>query len=353
MTSNRPGADVLSAWNLPPDVSAEPLEGGLINKTWRLEHQGTRRVLQRLHPIFKAEVHLDIEPITAHLQARGMTTPRLIRTRAGELWTTDVEGHVWRMLSFVEGRVVEKVPSPAVAHAAGALVGRFHSAVADLQHTFHFTRPGAHDTPAHLQKLRRALDEKRDHADYARIAPLGESILKDAASLPTLPSEPRRLIHGDLKISNLMFNADLSAGVALLDLDTMAHLTIPVELGDALRSWCNPAGEDAEHVAVDAAIFEAAIRGYAPVAQAFLTAHERDLLVVGTQVIALELSARFCADALYENYFGWNPAKYASRSHHNRVRAHSQHQLSRSVGAARSELEAVVRRAFHAGTTGG
>ena len=63
--------------------------------------------------------------------------------------------------------------------------------------------------------------------------------------VPPLPQTARRHVHGDLKISNLLFRREPLAGVCLVDLDTFAKGSMAFELGDAMRSWCNPLGEDA------------------------------------------------------------------------------------------------------------
>ncbi|MEW5854901.1 MAG: aminoglycoside phosphotransferase family protein [Myxococcota bacterium] len=337
---------VLPAWGVSSAATLTPVQGGLINKTFLVDEGPRRLVLQYVNPIFKPPVHLDIDAITAHLEATGMRTPRLVRTQQGELWATDTAGNVWRALTFLPGRVVQTAQSATVARAAGALVAHFHRAVSTLKHTFHFSRPGAHDTPEHLRRLERALKDFPTHSNYASVAPVGERILALAARLESLPEVPRRIIHGDLKISNLLFNDELTEGVALLDLDTLAQLTIPIELGDAFRSWCNPAGEDASEVTFSAELFEGAIRGYARAAEGLLTREEVDSLVLGTQTIALELAARFCADALNESYFGWNPQKFPSRSEHNRIRALSQLHVAESVAAQRAGLERVAQEAF-------
>lgn len=338
---------VLDAFGVAATADATAATSGLINQTVIVREGARRLVLQRVNPIFGPAVHHDIDAITAHLESRGLATPRLLRTNGGDLWTTDGEGRVWRALTFVEGRTVDTVQGPAMARSAGALVGRFHRAVSTLEHTFHFTRPGAHDTPAHLRRLEHAVAEHRGHANHGAVAPVAERILAMAARLPLLPAQPRRIIHGDLKISNLLFRGGDEA-FALVDLDTLAHLTIPVELGDAMRSWCNPAGEDAGSVSFNAATYAAAVAGYASTAADLLTPSERDALPAGAQTIALELSARFCADALNESYFGWNPHKFPSRSEHNRVRALAQVNLAADIERQRGSLEELTARAFAA-----
>jgi Ser/Thr protein kinase RdoA (MazF antagonist) len=334
---------ILEQYGFSQSATLTPLEGGLINRTYRVDQAERRTVLQRLHPIFKPEVNLDIQAITAHVAARGLHTPRVLETVSGALWVIDDEGFSWRMLSWLPGRTFSVVERPELAHSAAELVARFHGAVSDLQHTFHFTRPGAHDTPRHLATLEQALRSHPDHPRYDEAASVAAEILSRARALPPLPSGPLRIIHGDLKISNVLFDGDRAH--ALLDLDTMAHQTIPIELGDALRSWCNPSGEEAARAQLRSDVFEAAIRGYAPNAT-WLTPEEREAIVLGLETIALELAARFCADIVVDAYFGWNPAKYASRPDHNLVRAESQLSLAASVARQRSQLEAIVRAHF-------
>jgi hypothetical protein len=123
-------------------------------------------------------------------------------------------------------------------------------------------------------------------------------------------------------------------------------MPLALELGDAMRSWCNPAGEDAPSTEVNRAVFQALVEGYASVAREQVTAEERDALVAGFAQISLELTARFLADALNERYFGWNPARFGTRGEHNLVRARGQWALHRAVVRARAALEADVRAAF-------
>ena len=55
-----------------------------------------------------------------------------------------------------------------------------------------------------------------------------------------------------------------------------------------------------------------------------LNGDERRALLLGPEWISLELAARFAADALRENYFGWDPTRFPSRGAHNLVRARGQ-----------------------------
>jgi Ser/Thr protein kinase RdoA (MazF antagonist) len=329
---------IAAAWGWPASAIA-PHTGGLINKTFVVRDDAGAPIaaLQQLHPIFGAEVNLDIEAVTAHLAARGLDTPRIVRTRDDRAWL-EHDGHVWRALTWIAGESVHAVPSPAWAEQGGVLVGRFHRAVADLAHDYRFTRAGVHDTPAHLTKLRDRVTAGSD--EEAR--ELGREILDAAAALPAMPVTPRRHVHGDLKISNLIFRDAPLRGVCLVDLDTVALGTMAFELGDAMRSWCNPHGEDAGSVRFDLDIFTAAMRGFRSEADAIVSADERRSIVIGLETVCIELAARFCVDAFDNRYFGWDPARFPSRRVHNLVRARGQLALGLAVRAAREDALAAV-----------
>jgi Ser/Thr protein kinase RdoA (MazF antagonist) len=328
------------AWIWDPAVRVEPVPGGLINQTWAVVGRtGPVAFLQRLNTgVFRPEVHEDIEAVTARLAVRGLATPRLLRTAAGALWH-EREGEVWRALTPVGSATHTALPSPSHAASAGRLVGRVHEALRDFDHEFRMVRPGAHDTTAHFAALAAALDAHGDHRLHAAVADLA-AVAGRAWDAWVGPRDlPRRVIHGDLKVSNLRFDGE--EAVALVDLDTFAWGTLDVELGDALRSWCNPASEDAPEPVFRADLFEAALSGYAATGTA--TASEWDALVPGVERIALELSSRFLRDALRECAFGWDP-RFGTRGDHNLLRGRGQLALARSVAAQRSALCAAVDR---------
>ncbi len=337
MSEMIPG-EVMAAWGWEVAAIAE-IAGGLINRTYAVRRDGVPiAVVQRVHPIFGAQVNLDIDAVTEHLARHGLVTPRLIRTREGRAWH-DCAGHVWRALSWVSGTTVHTVPDPAWAEAGGALVGAFHRAVVDLSHDYAFARAGVHDTPAYVARL---ADHVAGGGDPENVG-LGREILEAMAALPAMPEVPRRHCHGDLKISNLLFAAAPVRGICLVDLDTLGLSTMAFELGDAMRSWCNPYAEDAGRASFDLPTFAAAIRGFRAVADAIVSDDERTAIVVGLETVCLELAARFAIDLFRDDYWGWDPGRFPSRHAHNLVRAQGQLTLGRAVRAARNDLLDIVR----------
>jgi Ser/Thr protein kinase RdoA (MazF antagonist) len=338
-------APVLAAFGAPGAV-LRPLGTGLINQTLLVEGPPRGRfVLQRLHAIFPPEVNDDIDAVTRHLAARGLVTPRIIPAVDGRNWATH-DGGTWRALTWVDGVGLDRLATPAQAREAGAVLARFHRAVGDFGHEFRSRRPGVHDTPRHLANLRRALEAHAGHRRYAEVAPLGREILATAAALEPLPAVAGRVVHGDPKAANILFTRDQARAICLVDLDTLARMALPLELGDAFRSWCNPGGEDRTRASFSTELFAAGVAGYADGARDWVTAAEVAAIVPATLTIYVELAARFCADALEESYFGWNPREFPGRSEHNQVRAESQLAAARSLVAQRAAAEAAVRRAF-------
>jgi Ser/Thr protein kinase RdoA (MazF antagonist) len=339
-----PPAVVVAAYGLEPS-SLVRATSGLMNPTWYARSAGgAELVLQRVNPVFSAEVNIDIAAVTEHLAKKGLLTPRLVPTLAGALWF-EHEG-IWRVLTRIDGVCFDALQAPAQARAAGRIVAEFHRAVSDLEHQFRNRRLGVHDTPRHLRTLRDALVEHRAHRHFDVIEPLAERVLEAAAALPPMPASRDRIVHGDPKISNLLFARDSDRALCLIDLDTLAYMPVALELGDALRSWCNPATEDAASARFVRPFFDAAIDGYAEAAQGFLTRPEWSAIPLGALTITIELAARFCTDALRESYFGWNRARYESSSAHNQARVRGQLLLAEGIRAELTDLERYTTQAF-------
>jgi Ser/Thr protein kinase RdoA (MazF antagonist) len=340
-----PAAAVLSAFALDA-ASLSKIGAGLINQTWlACDLRGTHCVLQRVNPVFPAQINYDIDVVTRHLRAKGLASPVLIRSRSGALWH-EHDGAVWRLMSYVEGKCYEALRSADEARAAGHLLATFHRALDDLDYTFRNARLGVHDTERHLAALRAALVEHVDHPAFATIAALAAEVLELAADIGSMPQVPDRVVHGDPKISNIMFAADGPQALCLIDLDTIARMPVAFELGDAFRSWCNPKTEDASSATFDLGLFTAAIAGYTAGSEHLLQSAEWQAIPRAIYRITVELAARFCADALRGRYFAWDARRYSSASAHNQARTRGQLALARTVRAQRAAIEDIVGATF-------
>ncbi len=343
--TEKPPLDLLAELGLEA-ARLEPAPAGLVNRTWIATlDSGERRVLQRVSTIFDPRIHEDIERVTAHLAAARLVTPRLVRTRAGALYA-ERDGACWRVLTYVDGVTRDAPASAAQARSAGALLGRFHAALAGLEIELAAARFGVHDTARHLAALEHALAEHARHEAFAETAGLAAEIAALAERLPVLPATPERLVHGDPKFSNVVLDSAAGDARALIDLDTFTRMRVPLELGDAMRSWCNPHAEDASEAGFSVEYFAAALEGYAAASRGLLNEAEWRAIPEATLTIAVELAARFCTDALRERYFAWDPARYADAAAHNRARTRGQLRVAAAVAEALPALETAAELAF-------
>jgi Ser/Thr protein kinase RdoA (MazF antagonist) len=336
----------LTAWH-PSQSQLERLHAGLINSTWRVDTAaGDRFILQRLHPSFPPEVNLNLECVTDWLASHECLTPRLQRTRDHALWHLS-DGAVWRLMTFIDGTCFHALPSRAHATTAGRMLGDFHAALIDFNDPLPWQRPPVHEPARHRAFLLKTLEMHTGHPRFSEVAALATSLMEALDALPPVADSQPRLLHGDPKLSNLLFGPAAEAR-CLVDLDTLVHAGLPYEIGDALRSWCNPLAEDAPEGHFDFDFFEAALSGYAQASRGWLQTDEATQFVTATETIFIELAMRFAADTLNEAYFGWNPERFASRAEHNLLRARNQWTCARLLSAQRERAEAVVKSLFGA-----
>ncbi|RME24255.1 MAG: aminoglycoside phosphotransferase family protein [Deltaproteobacteria bacterium] len=336
--------DALRHWGI--DGELRVAEDGLINRTWLVaDPQRPDRpvaVLQWVNPIFPLEVDLDIQAVSDHLLRQGMVSPRLWPLPGGSPSLPDDSGH-WRLMDYIPGRTLHRLRTAGQAAAAGALLGRFHAAMADWDRPFARPPRRIHDTGARMADLDRAMRDTPAHPLLAEARPVGDAILDAWRRWDGDLDLPERACHGDPKISNLRFAADRDEGICLLDLDTVGPQRLADELGDAWRSWCNPAGEDdLEAVRFDLELFEssaAAWRRHAPA----ISPAEADSLVPGIERICLELAARFCADSLQSpTRFREDRKRFPVEGSHNLHRARVQLSLARQARHARAACAAIL-----------
>lgn len=316
------------------------MAGGHLHSTYAVSSDGLEYVLQRVNPVFSTRIHENIDAVTRHLARAGVPTVRLVSTREGALFT-DLGGRGrWRLQERLPGVSHDACRDAAQARQAGALVARFHSALADFEGELHPLGFPFHDTPRHLADLEHALQWRRGHRLHPEVAEIAGEVISTAAAWPELGDLPARVIHGDLKFSNLLLEGDRPS--ALIDLDTLARMPLWIELGDAWRSWCNPVSEDIEEAVVDLEIFGASAEGYVDALELELAPGELESLVVALERIALELCARFAADALEESYFGWDRERFDTAGEHNLARARGQLSLHRKAVATREERRRIL-----------
>lgn len=349
-------------------VTIGPTGRGNVNDThlavFRTAFSESRVIIQRIndrvfrHPawimsnlrILTEHVHRRIER-EAGREDRVWQIPRVIPCKDGRDYHRDGEGGHWRALTLIaSASSFERAQGVEHASQAGTVLGQFHRLVSDLETSrLRDTLPGFHQTPRYLSRYDRTACGKagarrlRASAEARRLGAFVEArrpfvgVLEDARRRGELT---QRLIHGDPKVSNIMIDDLTGKGTSIIDLDTVKPGLIHYDFGDALRSICNPAGEEASdltEVRFDTDLCEAFIKGYMTRARDFLTDGDRRRLYDSIRLIAFELGLRFFEDHLAgDRYF-----KVGSPEHNLR-RARVQFRLCESIEAREKAIRRVL-----------
>jgi Ser/Thr protein kinase RdoA (MazF antagonist) len=315
--------DVASRFPIPPPVSVESLGTGLLHATYRVSTRDGAFVLQKLDPVIGDAAVQDARVVGEFLAARGFQVPVFRPSQDGSVLVRD-GGERWRLYPMIAGQAFDVVADPGMAREAGRLVGEMHRHLRELDYAPQGSIPHFHDTAFILDDLRSVAD--RLPVPVQRVAG------RIADELPALvvdegaAGEPAMVIHGDLKISNLLFVEERA--VAVIDLDTLMRHFRVIDLGDAFRSWCATGTEDDPRLDFDAGLFAAALEGYA---RGWGGPVDARLCLRATRLLAWELAARFLIDVVRDRYFGFDAGRYASRRDHNVARALGQFRLGEAV----------------------
>lgn len=285
--------------------SVNPLEKGLINKTFLIETDQNKYILQKIHGIFPDSVTEDMDVVTCFLRDSGVITPLLIHKQDDSVLSKQGSDS-WRMATYIEGRTFDVMPGIAFAKSAGHLVGKFHRVLSAFDYQFRHESKNWHHTKFYIHRLCRSLEDCRDKD----ILSLKDDILRSYQSLEIPHFTPRHIVHGDLKINNILFETSGSKAISIIDLDTLRKGSITLEMGDAIRSWCNQGGEDSGKIHFDLDIFSAAMESYIGDVDGIVEPQELLGIPASAAIIALELSSRFLEDAHTQSYFQLDSRHY-------------------------------------------
>jgi hypothetical protein len=114
------------------------------------------------------------------------------------------------------------------------------------------------------------------------------------------------IIHGDPKAANILFDSESDDALCLIDLDTVRPGLLLYDIGDCLRSCCNPGGEeegDPDAVRFDAELAREIMAGYSAGAGPLFTAYDRANVFAAVCLLCFELGLRFLTDYIDGNRY--------------------------------------------------
>ena len=278
---------------------------------------------------------------------RSWKMPRVLPTQDAQDYWIEPNGAFWRAISFIDAsQSFDTIQDTKHAREIGYGLGMFHNLIHDLPtEKLADTLAGFHITPRYLQHYEQVLatttvsqsPEVKYCLEFVSDRSFWANVLENAKEQGRLPLRP---IHGDPKINNIMIDTTTGQAVSIIDLDTVKPGLVHYDIGDCLRSGCNPLGEETqewEAIRFEPDICQVILQGYFAVARDFLTDTDCNYLYDAIRLIAFELGVRFFTDYLEGNvYF---KVKHQSQ---NLARALVQFKLTESIESQEATLRSII-----------
>lgn len=260
-------------------------------------------------------VLLEFVDTKQHLEnGQPLQFPHIISTKDKLDCYIDEDDEYWRAISFIEdSKSINTIVNIEQASLAGKCLGQFHNLVHDLPlKRIYDTLPGFHVTPTYVHAFRKsliALSTRKSSAMLEHGIEFANQRLNSCSKLQDALDEnilTTRVIHGDPKLNNFLFNQAGDKILSLIDLDTLTPGLIHYDIGDCLRSLCNTAGEDSrdiDSVNFDLDICAATLGAWLDEARNFMTLQDYPYIYPAIRLLPLELGLRFLTDYLGRNKY--------------------------------------------------
>ena len=295
----------------PGTYSLEKTGNGLINHTFLLTSGDKKYIVQKINSaVFKSPGMID-ENISAigkylHSNFPGYYFTMPIKTLSGKT-QVHIENHFYRLFDFVKNSTTfSVVTAPEIAFEAAKQFGRFTKLLKDFPvESLHDTIPHFHDLILRQKQFEQSLKSgKPERFEKAK------NLIADIVSFNWITETfdknihnnafKKRVTHHDTKISNVLFNNE-NKGLCVIDLDTIMPGYFFSDVGDMMRTYLSPAGEeerDLEKVEVRDDYFNAIAEGYLSEIQEELNDAEIHAFYFSGQIMIYMQALRFLTDYL-------------------------------------------------------
>ena len=313
-------------------VTVKKVESGLINSTFVLNSSNNSYILQAINTNIFPNYEKGLENILTvgnWLKRKNYpySFPLPIKGRY-----LKVENEVWRLVPYVKNSIsYNRVSSLNQVKSAASCLGEFYHHLSDFNtENLSITLPNFHHGNLIIKKFEEALL----NGEKERLLTVKALINEIEKELPILNkwdqvcnSIPKRVIHYDTKINNFLFDKTTDEVLALIDLDTIMPGCVLSDIGDMIRTYSNPVGEESkeiEMVVCNMEIINTIIEEFTK--KVALEQEEIENLFFGGMAITLMQSVRFLTD--YLNGDSYYKTSYKDQ---NLVRAKNQWALYKSL----------------------
>jgi Ser/Thr protein kinase RdoA (MazF antagonist) len=324
----------------------ETLGNGFINDTYLVTTDAKPFVLQKINRhVFPnpEQIMANLMVLNQHIKQTSnaditLRIPQLLKTETDSNFFRDSFGDYWRALSYIENtESLETISNLAQAQQVGFALGQFHRLTYTLDSVkLYDTLPGFHITPGYLDHYQQVKSRAKIPKDTycANFIARFQHIVNDLETAKEQSLLSIRVIHGDPKLNNFLFDKNSQRIVSLIDLDTVKPGLIHYDIGDCLRSCCHDTATDEFNLKICRVL----LTSYLTEMDKFFSTSDYQFLYPAIRLIPFELGLRFYTDYLEGNhYFKVTEPK------ENLQRATGQFLLCTSVMAQEAEIKDLIK----------
>jgi thiamine kinase-like enzyme len=324
------------------EFTVMPLSGGLINHTYKVESRlSAPFLLQQInqkvfpHPEDVQRNYILLSQY-AEFEFTGLKLPWPLSYDNRKTLLKDENGNYWRAFEFIENSKNNLIAkTPAQAKATAKTFAKFTDAFHELNTvSLRETIPGFHNLSLRYEQFEASLLGEQYERMQKSLSLIEE--LKNRERYKFFYEEiissdefPKRVMHHDAKIANILFHAKTGKLICPIDLDTAMPGYFFSDLGDMVRSMACSLDEnntDFNNISIRKYFYEAIISGYLSVIGKQMTASEKKYIHYAGLLMIYMQSLRFLTD--YLNGDTYYQIKYPEQNHN---RAFNQLTLLKSL----------------------
>src|SRR5690606_10395440 len=128
----------------------------------------------------------------------------IYKTSTNELFHIS-NGRIFRALTHIKGSSFHVI-NEEMARSAGFILGNFHRALMGFNYDYQSKRRHGGDYAFHQSQLLQALNRHKHHEYFMRVLLFSEVMIPEIERLSSNLNTTKRHVHGDPKISNILFD---------------------------------------------------------------------------------------------------------------------------------------------------
>ena len=292
---------------------------GLINKTYILETEGRKYILQKINTaIFKSPelIAENIHQLNLFFKEKfpDYLFVHPISTSQNDEMVLLPDGEYYRIFPFIEGSVTFNfVDNIDHAFEAAKQFGKFTRLLSTFKiDKLEVTLPDFHNLDLRYQQFEIALSSGNsnrinDCASAINFMKEHKNIVTVFNTLEQNAGFKKRVTHNDTKISNVLFDTKGKA-ICVIDLDTVMPGYFISDVGDMLRTYLSPVSEeenDLSKIKVREDFFDAIMKGYLSEMKDELSVEEKKYFVYAGKFMIYMQALRFLTDHFNNDvYYG-------------------------------------------------